>query len=62
VKHFLGSFSLKIERMVFRYEPEKFDPSETHKDCLKILEKNQWISLFEKVDGYYEKVSLDFAY
>jgi len=48
--------------MVSRYEPEKFDPSEIHKVCIQILEQNQWISFFEKFDGYYEKVALKFAY
>ena len=48
--------------MVSRYEPEKFDPSEIHKDYIQILEQNQWISFFEKFDGYCEKVALEFAY
>ena len=47
--------------MVSRYEPEKFDPSEIHKDYIQILEKNQWISFFEKFDGYCEKVALEFS-
>jgi hypothetical protein len=58
---FFRVFLLKIERMVSRYEPEKFDPSEIHKDCIQIIEKNQWISLFEKFDGYCEKVGLEFS-
>jgi hypothetical protein len=55
-------FLLKIERMVSRYEPKKFDPLEIHKDCIQILEQNQWISFFEKFDGYYEEVALEFAH
>ena len=48
--------------MVSRYELEKFDPLEIHKDCIQILEQNQWISFFEKFDGYYEEVALEFAH
>jgi hypothetical protein len=48
--------------MVSRYEPEKFDPSTSHKDCIQILEQKQWITFFEKFDGFYEKVALEFAH
>ena len=48
--------------MVSMYEPEKFDPSDIHKDCIQILEQKQWISFCEKFDGYYEEVALEFAH
>jgi hypothetical protein len=48
--------------MVSRFELEKFDPTTVQKDCLEIFEKHQWISFFEKFDGYCEKVILDFAF
>ena len=48
--------------MISRFEPERFDSSTVQKYFLEILEKNQWISFFEKIDGYCEKVGLEFAY
>ena len=45
--------------MVSRFEPERFNPSEIHRDCMQILEQNQWITFFEKFDGFYEEVSLE---
>ena len=47
--------------MVSRIEPGKFDPSTIHERCLEIFEKKQWIPFFEKIDGYNEKVSLEFS-
>jgi hypothetical protein len=48
--------------MVSRYEPGKFVVSEIHKDCMKILEQKQWLSFFEKFEGFCEGIALDFAY
>jgi hypothetical protein len=48
--------------MVSRYEPGKFVVSEIHKDCMQILEQKQWLSFFEKFEGFCEGIALDFAY
>ena len=48
--------------MVSRYEIEKLDTSEIHKDCIQILEQKQWIVFFEKFDGSCEEVALEFAH
>ena len=48
--------------MVSRIEPGKCDPSTIHERCLEIFEKKQWIPLFEKFDGYNEKVTLELSY
>jgi hypothetical protein len=45
-----------------RYEPGRFVASEIHKDCIQILEKKQWLSFFEKFEGFCEGIALDFAY
>ena len=47
--------------MVSRFELERFDSSTFHKDFLENFEKNQWISFFEKIDGYCEKIGLEFV-
>ena len=48
--------------MVSRYEPEKLDTSEVHKDCMQIIEQKQWIAFFEKFDGFCEEVALEFSH
>jgi hypothetical protein len=48
--------------MVSRYEPGRFVASEIHKDCMQILEQKQWLSFFEKFEGFCEGIALDFAY
>jgi hypothetical protein len=48
--------------MVSRYELGKLVTSEIHRDCIQISEQKQWIGFFEKFDGSFEKVSLEFAH
>ena len=47
--------------MSSRLEPKKFNPTDIHENCMDIFEKKQWVTFFEKFDGYNEQVSLDFA-
>jgi hypothetical protein len=46
--------------MVSRYEPGRLVASEIHRDCMQILEQKQWLSFFEKFDGFCEGVALEF--
>jgi hypothetical protein len=48
--------------MVSRYEPGRLAASEIHRDCMQILEQKQWLSFFEKFDGFCEGIALDFAH
>ena len=47
--------------MSSRLEPEKFNPTDIHENCMEIFEKKQWVTFFEKFDGHNEHVSLAFA-
>jgi hypothetical protein len=47
--------------MVSRYEPGRLVASEIHRDCMQILEQKQWLSFFEKFDGFCEEIALEFA-
>jgi hypothetical protein len=48
--------------MVSRYEPGRLVASEIHRDCMQILEQKQWLSFFEKFDGFCEGIALEFAH
>ena len=47
--------------MSSRLEPEKFNPTDIHENCMEIFEKKQWVTFFEKFDGHNNHVSLAFA-
>ena len=42
--------------MTNRVEPEKFDSSKYHEDCVKILRERQWLPFLEKFNGNNEEV------
>ena len=43
--------------MTNRAEPEKFDSSKYHEDCVKILREKQWLPFLEKFNGNNEEVT-----
>jgi hypothetical protein len=47
--------------MAKRAEPEKFDSSKYHEDCVKILREKQWLPFLEKFNGNNEEVTKQFA-
>ena len=47
--------------MSSRLEPEKFNPTDIHENCMEIFEKKHWVTFFEKFDGHNDHVSLVFA-
>ena len=45
-----------------RVEPENFDSSKFHEDCIKILREKQWLPFLEKFNGYNEEATKQFVF
>ena len=47
--------------MANKIEPEQFDPSKSHKDCIDIFRAKQWLTFLEKFNGHNELTVREFA-
>ena len=47
--------------MAKRTEPEQFDLSKVHRDCIEIFREKQWLTLLEKFNGHNELTTMEFA-
>ena len=52
----------EIFKMINRAEPEKFDSSKYHEDCVKILREKHCLSFLEKFNGNNEEVTKQFSF